>query len=129
MTLQKIDADIATTLKFIHEIEEMDSLTEDIFLIRSFVAGWFHNMTVEQLLDELSPGQELELFREADNKYDKKAIVIRNKGKKMGYVPRRDNKILANLMDGGKLLVCKVNNIYEGDYDTLDIVVDIYLRD
>lgn len=129
MTLQKIDTDIATTLKFIHEIEEMDSLTEDIFLIRSFVAGWFHNMTVEQLLDELSPGQELELFREADNKYDKKAIVIRNKGEKMGYVPRRDNKILANLMDGGKLLVCKVNNIYEGDYDTLDIVVDIYLRD
>lgn len=129
MTLQKIDTDIATTLKFIHEIEEMDSLTEDIFLIRSFVAGWFHNMTAEQLLDELSPGQELELFREADNKYDKKAIVIRNKGEKMGYVPRRDNKILANLMDGGKLLVCKLNNIYEGDYDTLDIVVDIYLRD
>lgn len=129
MTLQKINSEITTTLRFIHEIGEIDSLSEDIFLIRSFVAGWFHYITAEQLLDELRPEQELDLYREANNKYDKNAIIIKNKEEKIGYVPRRDNKILANLMDGGKLLVCKINNVYEGDYNSLDIVIDIYLRD
>lgn len=52
---------------------------------------------------------KLEFFREPDNPYDNKAIVIRNAdGVKIGYIPRVDNAIFSRLMDAGKLLFGRI---------------------
>ena len=76
------------------------------------VAGiTFHNL--EEVWDELYEGAELALVREKDNKHDKYAIAVAladdYDGEPddfdfdyiLGYVPRSDNKDLADMMDMG----------------------------
>lgn len=50
--------------------------------------------------------------REPDNVYDRYAIELFTvKGEKIGYIPRKENKIFARLMDGGKMLSAKVRTV------------------
>ena len=73
-------------------------------------------------------GDLLSLQRE-DNKFDSNAILILNdEGKKLGYVPEKDNIIFARLMDAGKLLKAKISNITQKGSFT-QISVGIYLVD
>ena len=74
-------------------------------------------------------GQKLTLKREI-NKFDEKAIMlITENGKKVGYVPEKDNVIFSRLMDAGKLLSAKVTDIKERKGDFLQISIGIYLID
>ena len=50
----------------------------------------------------MKTGQELKLKREPQNPYDEKAIEIYWKTEKLGYIPRVDNEVIANLMDRKK---------------------------
>lgn len=82
---------------------------KDIFLFDSHVAGTSFIEGIEELEPHLNVGDRLDFFREPDNKYDPKAIVIKNTdGVKIGYVPREDNVIFSRLMDAGKLLFGKI---------------------
>jgi hypothetical protein len=69
--------------------------------------------------------------READNKYDKLAIRIDDAdGRKLGYIPRKKNEVLARLLDGGKLLYGKVAAVEFSDYSNwVDITVKIYMKE
>ena len=83
----------------------------------------------EIVLDEIEVGQKLTLKREI-NKFDEKAIMlITENGKKVGYVPEKDNVIFPRLMDAGKLLSAKVTDIKERKGDFLQISIGIYLID
>ena len=66
---------------------------------------------------------------EPDNPHDPRAqVVIRADGKKLGYVPEKDNIIFARLMDAGKLLKAKIIRIeHRGSF--MQISVGIYLVD
>ena len=60
------------------------------------------------MLDEIATGDKLRLRRE-DNKFDEKAIlVLDEKGRKLGYIPEKDNLIFARLMDAGKQLFGRI---------------------
>jgi hypothetical protein len=50
---------------------------------------------------EMRAGDALELVREPDNPHDANAIRIEWRGRKIGYVPRRENEHLARQMDHG----------------------------
>ena len=84
-------------------------------------------------LDEIEPGlrehQLLMLKREPKNKNDDKAILILTEdGQKLGYVPKKKNEVLANLMDAGKLLFGRLDN--KTWVDTwLKLDVQVFLRD
>ncbi len=81
----------------------------DIYLFDTYIAGTTHIDGIEELEPHLNIDDRLEFFREPDNRYDSKAIVIRNMdGIKLGYVPERDNIIFARLMDAGKLLFGRI---------------------
>lgn len=81
----------------------------DIFLFDTFVAGTTHIEGIEELARHLSVNDKLDFFREPDNLYDPKAIVIKTSdGVKIGYVPRKDNVVFSRLMDAGKLLFGKI---------------------
>lgn len=65
---------------------------------------------IEELEPSLNTGDALDFFREPDNPYDKRAIVIKNKdGVKIGYVPKVDNVVFSRLMDAGKLLFGRIS--------------------
>lgn len=81
----------------------------DIYLFDTHVAGTAHVEGIEELEPHLNIDDRLDFFREPDNKYDKKAIVIKNSnGVKIGYVPEKDNVVFSRLMDAGKLLFGKI---------------------
>ena len=81
----------------------------DIFLFSTYVAGTSYIEGIEDLEPHLAIGDKLDFYREPDNPYDRKAIVIKNAdGVKIGYVPRADNAIFSRLMDAGKLLFGRI---------------------
>ncbi|KPI50373.1 restriction endonuclease [Clostridioides difficile] len=103
---------------------KVDEHGKDIYLTSVAVAGSrFRNR--ECLEKELEKSKIYYLNRENDNLYDENAIkIVGETGYVIGYVPRKDNYILSNLIDGGKLLYCRVTeyNLYE-DY----IYANVYL--
>ena len=102
-------------------------LVKEIHLFDSYIAGTTH-LEDKSVLEALAMGDMLSLQRE-DNKFDTNAILVLNgDGKKLGYVPEKDNIIFARLMDAGKLLKAKISRIeHRGSF--MQISVGIYLVD
>ncbi len=102
-------------------------LIKEIHLFDSYVAGTTH-LEDKSVLEQIKEGDMLTLQRE-DNKFDSNAILILNEdGKKLGYVPEKDNIIFARLMDAGKLLKAKISRItVKGSFTQIN--VGIYLVD
>lgn len=91
------------------ELTILKPFERDIFLFDTQVAGTSHIIGIEELEPHLKVDDKLDFFREPQNPYDNKAIVIKNSdGIKIGYVPKADNVIFARLMDAGKLLFGKI---------------------
>jgi hypothetical protein len=53
----------------------------------------------------------LELERESTNAHDVNAIAVSWRGRKLGYVPRRDNAALAWGLDRGERLQARISRI------------------
>ena len=102
-------------------------LIQEIHLFDSYVAGTTH-LDDKSVLDKIKAGDRLNLMRE-DNKYDEHAIlIITESGKKLGYVPEKDNIVFSRLMDAGKKLIAKIKNIEKkGSFNQISI--GIYLVD
>ncbi len=102
-------------------------LVNEIHLFDSFVAGTTY-VEDATIIEALQVGEKLNLRRE-DNRFDSNAIVIVTQaGKKIGYVPEKDNQIFARLMDAGKLLQAKISDIKKKGSFT-QISIGIYLVD
>ena len=117
----------------------------DIFLLGIEVAGTSHVPNMERLYESLNEGDRVKLVREPDNPYDEYAIRIDTENDapigylasdahalaesvKLGYIPMKNNKVFARLMDAGKLLYGVVRRKeMDGEYHR--IVVKIYLKD
>ena len=69
-------------------------------LLATMIAG-FQYHAGEKSLHALREGQPLRLVREKSNHHDHRAIALYWREQKLGYIPRGDNPILANLMDDG----------------------------
>lgn len=100
----------------------------DIFLFDTHVAGTSHIANIKEMAPKLTEGARLDFFREPDNKYDSRAIVIKTaSGEKTGYVPQADNAVFARLMDAGKLLFGRVTKTTEqGGWVKIDIKVYLH---
>lgn len=103
-------------------------LVDEILLDSSFIAGTSH-IEDDSVFEDLEKGTTLVLKREADNKFDKYAVLVLNeKHEKLGYIPRQNNKVYARLMDAGKVLKGKVLEIYAEEY-YWTIKFNIYMMD
>ena len=63
--------------------------------------------------DEIKVGDPLTLVREADNPHDANAIRIEWNGRKLGYVPRRENVHLARQMDLGAAVEGRITGLHK----------------
>ena len=102
-------------------------LVQEIHLFDSYVAGTAY-ISDRSVLESLNIGDKLKLVRE-DNKFDENAIqIFTEDGKKLGYVPEKDNVIFARLMDAGKMLAAKIKDMeIKGSFTRISI--GIYLVD
>lgn len=111
-----------------HDLGEvLKPLIREIHLFDSFVAGTTH-LTDMTVLETIQTGDSLTLRRE-ENKFDTNAVIILTEdGRKLGYVPEKDNVIFARLMDAGKLLKARITDISNhGGF--CKISIGIYLVD
>lgn len=101
----------------------------EIFLFDTYIAGSSFVEGIEELEKHLNEGDKLDFFREPDNQYDSKAIVIKtDNGVKIGYVPRNDNAIFSRLMDAGKLLFGRISS-KKGSGKWVKINIKVYLQE
>lgn len=114
----------------------LEPLIKEIHLFDTFIAGTTH-LKDPSVLEQVAAGDSLTLRRE-DNVYDGNAILVLEDsgggaggagaaggapagggggavgvgspagGRKLGYIPEKDNVVFARLMDAGKLLKAKV---------------------
>lgn len=100
-----------------------------IRLIDTFVTGTFFVKGVDSLADRLREGDRLTLLREPDNRYDKYAIVVNDpEGNKLGYVPRKNNIVLANLMDAGKSVYATLTRKSTA-YSSVNLSIGIFMEE
>lgn len=107
--------------------ELIKPLIQEIHLFDTFVAGTTH-LEDQSVLDQIKEKDKLILRRE-DNRFDENAIMVLTESHiKLGYIPEKDNIVFSRLMDAGKLLAAKINNIKKRGTFT-QISIGIYLID
>ena len=96
-----------------------------VALQTSAVAG-LQYYGIHELWPHIQQGQSVQLHREATNAHDKRAVYITWQGQKIGYIPRRDNVAISQLMDKGTgLKALIINKAKDGDWKTLNIQVQM----
>lgn len=126
LTIHKSDAVALTQNGGLDKV--IKPLIKEIHLFDTYIAGVSY-LKDKTVLQEIKIKDRLTLQRE-DNKFDDKAILIlTSNGKKLGYVPEKDNIIFSRLMDAGKLLVAYITEIKKKSIDYQQISIGIYLAD
>lgn len=93
----------------------------------STLAGFRHHAATE-LWSELRVGDSLELAREADNPHDANAVALAWRGHKLGYVPRRDNAVLAWSLDRGDKLQARISRLTQHPNPARRIEFEVYAQ-
>ena len=89
--------------------EAFQQKSRAVLVLKTAVAGLYYYVDDNsdegrKLMESLTPGTELHLFRDTDNEHDKWAIsVYTSDDKELGYVTRFKNETIARLMDYGKV--------------------------
>ncbi len=74
------------------------------------LAGWRYAEAAE-VWPHLAVGAALDLVREADNPHDANAVRVQWRGRKLGYVPRRQNATIAWGLDRGAPLRARISRV------------------
>lgn len=100
----------------------------EIFLMECHIAGTKF-VNISELEPDLKIDVPLIFKREIDNEFDNLAIIILDKNdRKLGYVPKSKNEVIARLMDAGKLIFGKmVKKEWHGQW--LQVIIKVFMRD
>lgn len=98
-------------------------LSKTLFLLECKVHGSHYYESLPLIDDgKLRVGEILQLKREPHNEYDANAIEILTQDNiKIGYVPKKNNLILANLMDQRCQLIAHIDNITTTAWEPISI--------
>jgi hypothetical protein len=80
-------------------------------VVHSAPLAGFRYYAAAELWEQLRVGDRLELVREAENAHDANAVAVAWRGRKLGYVPRRDNALLAWGLDRGEPLQARISRL------------------
>jgi len=90
------------------------------------VAGFWHYQG-DTVWPQLELQDELRLVREPDNPHDGNAVEIYWHRHKLGYLPRRENKVVAGLLDQGIALSARITKLRETEnpWDRVRLSVEL----
>ena len=80
-------------------------------LVQSSPLAGFRHYAAADVWHEMRVGDRLELLRESENPHDATAVMVAWRGRKVGYVPRRDNAALAWGLDRGEHLQARISGL------------------
>lgn len=89
------------------------------------LAGWRHGAAAE-VWAALGLGDELSLVREPWNAFDANAVRVDWRGRKLGYVPRRENAALAWALDRGENLRARISRLEWHPNPARRIAVEVF---
>jgi hypothetical protein len=102
-------------------------LPKDILVLETIIAGTSFRK-LNDIEPKLSSQVKLEIKREPDNKFDEFAIALYFEQKKIGYIPRERNEVIARLLDAGKMFFAIIEaKEWEGNW--LKIEIKVFLKD
>ena len=96
-------------------------------LQQSPVAGFQYHRG-EEVWPLLQAGMPLELRREPENRYDRKAVAVYWQGAQLGYVPRKENHTVGAMLDRGQQVKAKVSALSVEANPWRRVQMEIYLE-
>ena len=76
----------------------------------------------------LREGDALQLVREPDNPHDPNAVRVEWQGRRLGYVPRRENAAVAWGLDRGAPLRARVSRLAEHPNPARRVEFEVYIE-
>lgn len=98
------DMDGAALTNVLHaDIGFSSPFMRDIYLRKQAIVGTRFLGGSDELVEDLEIGSRISFLREPDNAFDPDAVMaLDEQGRKLGYIPRRENELIAALMEAGK---------------------------
>lgn len=76
-----------------------------------------------ELFETMEIGEGLDLVREPDNQFDRSAIALYYQGHKIGFIPRRYNRVISNMLDSGfNGFTAVIDHLEEDDYSGFQVI-------
>ena len=97
-------------------------------LVQSSPLAGFRYGEAQARWTSMRTGDALELVREAGNPHDANAVRVEWRGRKLGYVPRRENAALAWGMDRGTPLRARVSRLADHPNPARRIEFEVYIE-
>ena len=97
-------------------------------VVQSSSLAGFRYHAAAGVWSELQVGDALDLAREADNPHDRNAVSLSWRGRKLGYVPRRDNEVLAWSLDRGDVLRARISRLTRHPNPARRIEFEVYAQ-
>lgn len=106
--------------------EEHEPIKTDLLQTCALAGFQFHDGA--EVWAHLREGDRFELLREPTNAYDRRAVAVFWKGRKLGFIPRYENDSAASLMDEGRKLHATLAAKREGRDLWQRITLDVWLE-
>ena len=97
-------------------------------LVQSSSLAGFRYGDGAEIWSQLQQGDALELVPEPDNPHDAGAVRVEWRGRKLGYVPRRQNAALAWGLARGTPLRARVSQLVEHPNPARRIEFEVYIE-
>jgi hypothetical protein len=97
-------------------------------LVQSSPLAGFRYADASLVWPELKLGDRLDLVREPDNPYDRNAVRVEWRGRKLGYVPRAENQALAWAMDRGETVTARISRLREHPNPRLRLEFEVFVE-
>ena len=97
-----------------------------VLIQESPIAGFqFHRG--DSIWPSLGVGDELALIRESSNTNDPDAVAVYFHKDQLGYVPRGDNRAIAQMLDRGEQLEARISKLLVGEdpWDRIRITISL----
>jgi HIRAN domain len=97
-------------------------------VVQSSPLAGFRYHAAEELWGQLGVGDPLTLERERDNPHDANAVSVAWRGHKLGYVPRRENALLAWSLDRGERLRARISRLRPHPNPARRLEFEVYIE-
>ena len=96
-------------------------------LVQSSPLAGSQYYAVAELWPQIKPGDRLTLIREPDNRHDRKAIRVEWNGRILGYVPRAENRAVAQAIDAGEKIEAHVSRLRDDPNPWRRVEFEVFL--
>lgn len=95
-------------------------------LVQSSPLAGFTHYDAADSFDQIKAGDELVLIREPDNPYDVNAVRVEWHGRKLGYLPRHENRAIAVELDRGGKIEARVAALRRHPDPRKRLLIDVF---